>query len=1294
MSKLLPDVQQLEREIAIDTGSPNIEVPNEAVTYDAGWKTTNYPSAGAFQTKFGNVDFAGELKEFSQVWELLQEGEKLVAMLYTFRSCSQALKDVQVPADMPKETKHDIYSKEFKIFRPEIVKLLRLKNFHERAIKHFKALITSLAKPEKRKEIHSQVKLDLVVRVLDLLIKLDKLKDMKSNLVNDFAKYKRAVALIGSSLPNKKALEDEVFQLQSFLSNAAHPTGYIVWSAKKEIENVADAKEVIFLLLNHCKEQLETHRYLLPDEEHRAYRVIVYLMYILDAEKGNPRGTNAFKEARAHFALKLLKHNPIIPLFGDMQIQIKYDLDRSQHWAQFKENFDYDTVKIKDSYMIDAKKRDVIRRNYSSYTSNFCSLMNRIRAIKSQAGFTEKISMELCEETFNTIIEGITLISSWNSQIRNQSSYKCSHPLDEKQYRAAGGNGQKGHEYERVVRYAYNNREKAILVDVIGMLKGLGSLLQKSETIFIDLCWRHIHDKMQHFAHAMLTRPMRKAMKNKRHIILEIMKSMRAICADYIQGQEMSEDYKQQKKDILEIEYKFPNRFTPPTIEQLILMRRMMNFICSERAEGNKGGMFKKRDLKKEWQDEWLKLYSDSFYYKYILTFKETLRQSMDLSFLWYREFYLNMTKQPQFPIDMSMPWILTNFVIKGQKMKENILYPMEIYNDAAELALSYLDQRYLFDEIEAEVNLAFDQLLIHLSREIFFYFKTLAGSILIDCNFKQAYDRFKSGSLRVPVSRYTTLMSQQTVRLLGRVVNLQVLLAQHVLNNFRKNIRGIIKKFQSSPLSNSVETKALIENAKLAHILASAHLPLDSFEVIFKEMDGRVQLRQGCGRIAQQIADELTGDIFPHWIFCSGTRRFVPSVVSYAEKYQREMQKVKLPKYFWYGNGYFQPNAMIQGPFKKFFGREHVEALLSIIDTADLPFILREVISFIEGVLAESLMPSMEKVQQVLQKAPIPLPPAHLGSALAYSSLTSNNIIKAVRGWPALKKVFFQSLREIGNALAFVQLLETVMNSRNDSSFVQAAFYMGVSPHPSKSIGQEAPLTPFAVDEKKAKTFFDTVNKVNDQFSKGSLVHKEIAISMNKAQAYMSRMLGPNTSIFSATLSRLSEILETVQVFDGEEPANGVLDTHRGTDFARVFSIAQFIFCISPTKMIDGKEVKSGMEEHAILGDGFLWGGTVLVHLLGYTSRFEMLDLCNHIINISDDLLSGLGLTPDQQKKLDKHGGAKLNTMKLQTLAMQRFMRNAKFVSACNSLVFSTIKSYFAVNPVKDLRFSPPKAQ
>mmetsp|Transcript_12508 Transcript_12508/g.22725 ORF Transcript_12508/g.22725 Transcript_12508/m.22725 type:complete len:1296 (+) Transcript_12508:131-4018(+) len=1292
MSKLLPDVQKLDQKIAVDTGSPNIEVPNEAVTYDSGWKSNKYMSGPAFNTKFngGKEDFSAELREFSKVEHVLEEGEKLVAMLYTFRSCSQALKDVQVASDTPQEIKSEIYQKEFKIFRPEIVKLTRLMHFHESAVNLFKDLVQSLIASEKKKEVHSQLKLDLIVKLLDLLIKLDKLKDMKSNLVNDFARYKRAVALIGNDLPNKKEMEQEAFQLSSFLCNAQHPHGLIIWSAKKKLEEARESQDVVFLLLQHCKEALDSKRYVLPDEEHMYYRAIVYLMYILDAEKGGSgRGINAFRERRAQFVMNVFKHNPVIPLFGDMQIQVKYDLARCENWTEALQDHIDDTLpKIKAYYMISHDKRQKIRAEYSAYTSKFCSLINRVRAIKSQERYSEKIELDMCSETYNTVLEGLQLIASWNAQVRMQSAYKCSHPLDSKTYEAKGGTNGKGHEYERVVRYAYDDTELSTLVDIIGMIKGLGSLLQKSETIFIDLCWRHIHDNVQNFTHAMLTRPMRKAFKSKRSEVLKIMQTIRDICADNIPGSNLSEDYKQVKKEILEIDYKFPNRFTPPTLDQVVLMRRAMNFICSDRADGNKGGMFKKRDLKKEWQDEWLKLYNDSYFYQYVLNFKESLRESMDLSFLWYREFYLNMTKQPQFPIDMSMPWILTKFVIKGVQMKENMFYPMEIYNDAAELALDYLDQRYLFDEIEAEVNLAFDQLLIHLSGEIFKYFKTLAGSILLDNEFQTTYDKWRSGSLEVPVSRYRTLMSQQTVRLLGRTINLQVLLAQHVLNNFRKNIGGILKKFMSGPLSNAVETKSFLDNARLAHALASEQLPLDSFDTIIKEFDGRVNLAQACGKIAIHVADELTNDILPSWTFSSGSRRFVPCVVSYAEKYTREIHKVKLKKHFWYGANFHQPNSLSQSGFKKFFGAEHIHALLDILDAADLPFILREVIGHIERNLGESLMPSMEKVQEVLQKAPIPLPPSHLGPALAYQGLCNNNLVKAVQNWSSLKKVFFQSLREIGNAFAFVHLLESVLNERNDQRFTQIAFYMAVEPNSEAQ--SKASFEAFQVDGSKPSPFYSVVSKTYAKLGGDSLMQSEVKANMEKAEKYMKNNINLSPSIFSATLRRVSTILETVEVFDGAEPANGVLDTHSGSDFARVFSVAQFVFNLSPTELKDGKETKTGLEEHAILGDGFAWGGCVLVHLLGYAARFEMLDLCNHILNIAEtDVTKELGLSAEQQKKL---AGNQLNLGSLQTGAMKQFMKNAQFSRSINDLVFSTIRSYCAVDPVRDLRFSPPK--
>jgi cytoplasmic FMR1 interacting protein len=58
----------------------------------------------------------------------------------------------------------------------------------------------------------------------------------------------------------------------------------------------------------------------------------------------------------------------------------------------------------------------------------------------------------------------------------------------------------------------------------------------------------------------------------------------------------------------------------------------------------------------------------------------------------------------------------------------ETVLMPFDIYNDAADYALRVLKQRFLYDEIEAEVDLCFDQLVFKLSEHIFAYYKSVAA--------------------------------------------------------------------------------------------------------------------------------------------------------------------------------------------------------------------------------------------------------------------------------------------------------------------------------------------------------------------------------------------------------------------------------------------------------------------------------------------------------------------------------------------------------------------------------------
>lgn len=83
-----------------------------------------------------------------------------------------------------------------------------------------------------------------------------------------------------------------------------------------------------------------------------------------------------------------------------------------------------------------------------------------------------------------------------------------------------------------------------------------------------------------------------------------------------------------------------------------------------------------------------------------------TVRELGDLSELWYREYFLEVAREIQFPIDTSLPWLLAKTVLSKRHAggMEAIMYVFSIYNDAGSRALHLLKRRHLFEELDAEV--------------------------------------------------------------------------------------------------------------------------------------------------------------------------------------------------------------------------------------------------------------------------------------------------------------------------------------------------------------------------------------------------------------------------------------------------------------------------------------------------------------------------------------------------------------------------------------------------------------
>lgn len=162
------------------------------------------------------------------------------------------------------------------------------------------------------------------------------------------------------------------------------------------------------------------------------------------------------------------------------------------------------------------------------------------------------------------------------------------------------------------------------------------------------------------------------------------------------------------------------------------------------------------------------------------------------------------------------------------------VLYPLDLYNDSAHYALTKFKKQFLYDEVEAEVNLCFDQFVYKLSEQIFAYYKHLAGSILLDKRF-----RSEAAALNIKFSwpqanRYDTLLKQRHLQLLGRTIDLNRLIAQRLNANMLKSLELAITRFEGADLTAIIELEGLINLNKFTHKLLSKYIDLGMKTICF----------------------------------------------------------------------------------------------------------------------------------------------------------------------------------------------------------------------------------------------------------------------------------------------------------------------------------------------------------------------------------------------------------------------------------------------------------------------------
>ncbi|KAL4371796.1 hypothetical protein AHAS_Ahas06G0201600 [Arachis hypogaea] len=145
-----------------------------------------------FQFEYSDISayrlsLSEDTKALNQLNILTQEGKEMTSVLYTYRSCVKALP--QLPDSM-KQSQTDLYLETYQVLDLEMSRLCEIQRWQASASSKLAADIQRFFRPERRINSLTISHLWSMLKLLDVLVQLDHLKNAKASIPNDFSWYK------------------------------------------------------------------------------------------------------------------------------------------------------------------------------------------------------------------------------------------------------------------------------------------------------------------------------------------------------------------------------------------------------------------------------------------------------------------------------------------------------------------------------------------------------------------------------------------------------------------------------------------------------------------------------------------------------------------------------------------------------------------------------------------------------------------------------------------------------------------------------------------------------------------------------------------------------------------------------------------------------------------------------------------------------------------------------------------------------------------------------------------------
>ena len=682
-------------------------------------------------------------------------------------------------------------------------------------------------------------------------------------------------------------------------------------------------------------------------------------------------------------------------------------------------------------------------------------------------------------------------------------------------------------------------------------------------------------------------------MKYEKKGLKALLMHLRNLCADWSMGVVIMDEERMKSKEFKTSDHgnDYPPRSVPPSPTQLWLARATIRSLVDEQSPYVAHSMMKEADLPKETVTAMRAFYSASSLYPYLLNLQSTLATLADVSYLWMREFYLELCQRVQFPLSMSLPWILVDHVLqmRNRPLMPLLLAPLEAYNDAATAALRTHRQQYLYREIEAEVNLAFDQILFSLADQVYTHYKTRAA-LTLDLSQRGVSELEASDALAAQSlghDWYAPLLGTRRVHLLGRSVDLAQLLSQRMNAHLRSSVETAVSRFEAKDLCAVVELQAALRCTALTHSLLAKSLPeVDAPETVMAEVNEATGFLCFSSRIAAHAIKEAIDDLLPHFAFRADGHLFErPPPTEFTQPLERDALPRAAQPHQLFGTKQLNAEmAMKMADAMRSFAALHAEALIEVLGEAGTHLLLSQLAKHMEELAAYAISSYVGAVQEALPSNS-KLPNHQYGAEGCFGYFEAK--LADLSKYEELHSGVMHNCRRLGNGLALLQLLEGATQAQSTATLLQL-------PPEGRADGGGGDGGGGALGA-GARRF--------------------------RHGAHAARQLGALTAPLSSRASMLDGVLSTLaramvpltDAWLGHETSDAEMTGADGTRaFHRVWSAVQFLFCTAPYETEAGT-----LDNFSLFGEGVPLAGCFLLHVLGQRHRFELFDFSSHVHSV-----------------------------------------------------------------------------